>query len=560
MEQLRIISTGLAVPGLITNQNMVDMLPDLKITLDWLDKNVGIKQRHVSIAGMQPNDPGHNGDPLQRRPVFKNRTNLKAAAGCCNSDLCAQAIRDAVANCPSANLKLTDIDMIIVSTVTPDMPCPATSTFVMEKLGLNGIKVLDIRSACCGFTTGLQTACAQLVSRLGNVKTVAVVGCEVGSVFGNLDPSHPSFSRGDAANCAMIGDAAACTIVRRFDCAVGSKNSCMQGGGGGEREEGEEEEELPYGPEILHVDVRCIGNGKEPGMHIPCGGCVHPFSQEVYNTGGHFFAHDFKKVLQHGAELYHGAIINGLAALSGKDAGNSFAGQRFAQLRTGAVVSPVSPSPPSSPSSDSADHQQQRQQSYPSALLPLCTATLDDIDLYIPHQANGRISSYAKKMGIDENKIHSHFDMYGNTANASLALGLHLENKKNVLKEGALVMCLAAESTKWLHGTIVVAWHPLTTEAYAARNNKFIIAEGGGGNSAFSGGGLARQWRRYKKAVWFMFVGWMLWFVGFFGSAMSVVAQLTRIGNNSDSQHGQHGKKKNKQSALAAGDEQVKSD
>lgn len=654
-QDFRIISTGLAVPSLITNQNVTDMLPDLGITQKWLEQSVGIKQRHIAIDGMQPsteeqeylekwteniggvirvkdNAPAAPPTP-PNRPEFKNRTNLKAAPGNANSDLCARAIRDAakhavalsrvrnniIVKCSADGqeeeeenqdnennndevFSLEDIDMIIVTTVTPDMPCPGTSTFVMEKLGLNNIQVMDIRSACCGFTTGLQNAIAyiksapgpsrkQVVERIKNkpellaallggenggvdeapqldvddneetsssswcsgtldIKTVAVVGCEVGSIFGNLDSKHPAYNRGDAANASMIGDAASCVIVRRFDtlvpCQASSpSNKNKQSSSSSTKSTTDKFFTNPFGPELLHVEVRCIGRGKEPGMHIPCGGCVHPFSETVFQQGGHFFHHDFKKVLEYGAELYYKAIQNGLQAL-GKN-------RRYQEL--------------------TQKQQQKQQQNKQIQEKDFVEPSIVDIDLFIPHQANGRITSYAVKMGVEEDKCHEHFSCFGNTANASLALGLYLEarrdpsnprhqipfdSKKDAdgkigiginkkvpnppLQEDQVVMCLAAESTKWLHGTICLIWHSMIVAGGDASGVKTTNATPSSSSSSSLStnkndkNSLSHKWKRIKSSVWFFILGLLLNWMKY----ISVVLAFVGVGGGDKNKKKKH--------------------
>ena len=496
-DDIRIIGTGIAVPSLVTNQDVVEMLPDLGITVEWLETSVGIKQKHVSIDGMQPPSSSSSSSSASSarvpRQVFANRSDLRAGPGLSNSDLCAQAIRNAIAT-TRGGMSLADIDMIIVSTVTPDVPVPGTSTYVMEKLGLNDVQVMDIRSACCGSTLALQTAVAHLKSGQCGVRVVAVVGSEVGSIFGNLDPSHPAFTRGDAVNAAMIGDAAAALIVTRFDDEEDGHHNTATTDTSAATTRATRATTAPYGIEVLHVESRCIGRGKEPGMHIPCGGCARPFSASVLRDGGHFFHHDFKKVLEHGAELYYAAIQNGLRALG--------ASERFAELRSGGGGGGgVAGGPRADPRG--------------APRPPLVAATLADVDFFIPHQANGRITSYAVKMGIEASRCHEHFATYGNTANASLPLGIHLEAERDALPDGGIVMCLAAESTKWLHGTIVLCWHPM-------RKQPSGVSNGDGSRTSAPqtqaeravAGGVAATLYRLRAVVWFWAAGWLVRCIG----------------------------------------------
>lgn len=71
------------------------------------------------------------------------------------SDMAAEAARAALT---MAGLKASDLDMIIVGTVTPDMPMPATAVFVQQKIGAGHRPAFDISAACAGFLFGLTLA------------------------------------------------------------------------------------------------------------------------------------------------------------------------------------------------------------------------------------------------------------------------------------------------------------------------------------------------------------------------------------------------------------------
>ena len=58
-------------------------------------------------------------------------------------------------------------------------------------------------------------------------------------------------------------------------------------------------------------------------------------------------------------------------------------------------------------------------------LLAICGATVDDVDLYVPHQANKRIVDHAaKNLGLDPEKVLMNIDRYGNTSSASIPICL----------------------------------------------------------------------------------------------------------------------------------------
>src|SRR3990167_5986283 len=70
------------------------------------------------------------------------------------------------------------------------------------------------RSACCGSLTAMISAIQYL--RTGYYKTIAVCGCDVGSIFGNLYKDSPVYERQDFVNAIMIGDGAGAAILRGF--------------------------------------------------------------------------------------------------------------------------------------------------------------------------------------------------------------------------------------------------------------------------------------------------------------------------------------------------------
>ena len=68
------------------------------------------------------------------------------------SDLAAKAAKNAIED---AKLKPDDIDLLIVATITPDMPFPSTACLVQTKLGLGQIAAFDVEAACSGFLYAL---------------------------------------------------------------------------------------------------------------------------------------------------------------------------------------------------------------------------------------------------------------------------------------------------------------------------------------------------------------------------------------------------------------------
>jgi 3-oxoacyl-[acyl-carrier-protein] synthase-3 len=76
-----------------------------------------------------------------------------------------------------------------------------------------------------------------------------------------------------------------------------------------------------------------------------------------------------------------------------------------------------------------------------AAILERCGKTIDDIDVYVPHQANKRIIDHAAaKLGVPEEKIVVNVDRYGNTSSGSIPLALADARADGRLRDGALVL------------------------------------------------------------------------------------------------------------------------
>ena len=91
-------------------------------------------------------------------------------------------------------------------------------------------------------------------------------------------------------------------------------------------------------------------------------------------------------------------------------------------------------------------------------LLPACGKTVDDVDVYIPHQANKRIIDYAvAKLGIPSEKTIVNVDRYGNTSSGSIPLALEDARAEGRLHEGALVLMTGmGAGLTW--GSALIEW------------------------------------------------------------------------------------------------------
>src|SRR6266576_4542127 len=115
------------------------------------------------------------------------------------SDLATEAAKNALAE---RGLLPTDVEVILVATVTPDMLFPSTACLVQHKLGAKGAWGFDLSAACSAFLFALQTG-AQYIAT-GMHKKVMVIGSDVMSSI--IDYT-------DRATCVIFGDGAGAVIL-----------------------------------------------------------------------------------------------------------------------------------------------------------------------------------------------------------------------------------------------------------------------------------------------------------------------------------------------------------
>ncbi len=119
------------------------------------------------------------------------------------SDLATHAAREAIRN---AGLKVGDIGLIVVATVTPDMPFPNTACFVQKKLGLGKIPAFDIEAACSGFIYALEVARGLMLTN--GIRHALVIGAEKLSSITNWQ---------DRTTCVLFGDGAGAAVLSLID-------------------------------------------------------------------------------------------------------------------------------------------------------------------------------------------------------------------------------------------------------------------------------------------------------------------------------------------------------
>jgi 3-oxoacyl-[acyl-carrier-protein] synthase III len=157
-------------PRVLTNADLEKMVDTND---EWITSRTGIRERHIADPDVATSD---------------------------------MAVWAAEAALQQRGIAATELDAILVCTVTPDMLFPATACLVQNRLGAKGAWGFDLVAACSGFVYGLTTA-AHLVSA-GSHKKVLVIGADTMSRI--LDYT-------DRATCILFGDGAGAMLVEHAE-------------------------------------------------------------------------------------------------------------------------------------------------------------------------------------------------------------------------------------------------------------------------------------------------------------------------------------------------------
>ena len=227
----RILGTGKALPSrVVTN---ADLAKIVETSNEWIVERTGIEERRFLEEG---------------------RT---------TSDLCAEA---AMIACRAAEVDPTALDCIIVCTITPDSPLPATAVTVQQKIGAN-CAAFDMAAACAGFIYGLSVGDAYI--RSGTMKRVLVIGVEVLSRVSDMT---------DRNTCILFGDGAGAVILGASEGPEDSKDRNARG--------------------VLSTHIFADG-AQAPLLNIPNGGTTHPLTAENIGDRGQYIKMQGKAVFTH---------------------------------------------------------------------------------------------------------------------------------------------------------------------------------------------------------------------------------------------------------------------
>jgi 3-oxoacyl-[acyl-carrier-protein] synthase III len=327
-----ILGVGHYVPSrVVTNDELSQLMPTSD---EWIRQRTGIKERrYIEHDGIGP------------------------------SDLAVPAAQMALER---AGRKVSDVDMIIFATLSPDYNFPGSGCFFNHKIGLPGVPALDVRDQCSGFLYGLSVADAWV--RVGLYKNVLLIGAEVHS-------SGLDFSEKGRDVAVLFGDGAGAVLV-------GPSPSDERG--------------------LLSVNLHADGSGaKDLWLPAPASAQIPRMGYGQIDRGEHFPKMNGKQVFRWATEKMPEASREALGTAG---------------------------------------------------------MGIDEIDLFVPHQANMRINQYvAEKLGLPQDKVVHNIERYGNTTAATIPIGLSESLAEGRLKEGTNVL-MAAFGSGYTWGAAVLRW------------------------------------------------------------------------------------------------------
>jgi 3-oxoacyl-[acyl-carrier-protein] synthase-3 len=333
VQRTAFLGTGFYVPEwVVTNQQLTEWM---ETSEEWILERTGIAERRWI-----PREGGPTGAQMARMAS-------------------EMALED-------AGRAASDIDAIILATLSPDVAFPGTSAFLQREMGLDGIPALDIRTQCTGFLYGLSLADAWI--RTGQYRTILLVGVEIQST--GLDLST------EGRDMAVIfGDGAGAAVL------------------------GATEEE---GRGVLSTHLHADGRFAE-ALWLEVGASrKHPrIAHEDLEAGRHFPRMQGREVFKHAVTRMPEVAMEALDA-------NSLA--------------------------------------------------VEEVDLFIAHQANARISEgVRRKLGIPEERMFNNIHRYGNTTGASVPIALAEAVRAGRLDRGDL-LCLVAFGSGFTWGSALIRW------------------------------------------------------------------------------------------------------
>jgi 3-oxoacyl-[acyl-carrier-protein] synthase-3 len=304
-----------------------------------------------------------NDEWIQQRTGIRERHFVSESAG--PADLALPAVRQAMA---AAGIEATDVDLILLATLSPDYDLPSSAAILQGHLGLRGIPVMDVRNQCSGFLYALSVADAFV--RTGGARHVLVCGGETHST--GLDQTTAG-----REVAVIFGDGAGVAVVSA-----------------------EPDERRGILSTHLHAEGRYA---EKLMVEAPASRVWPRLNEEMLDDPGSRLwpRMEGRYVFKHAVTRFPQVVMEALEA-------NGY--------------------------------------------------TTADIDLFIPHQANLRISQFvAGALELPEEKVFNNIERYGNTTAASIPIALHEAVEAGRVKDGDLV-CLGAFGSGFTWASALLRW------------------------------------------------------------------------------------------------------
>lgn len=226
---------GTYVPEkVLTNDDLSKMVDT---SHEWIVERTGIEERRIADENISSADLG-----------------VKAAL---------KALED-------ANTSPEEIDLVLVTTATPDYIFPSTACIIQDEIGAKNAAAFDLQAGCSGFVYGMATGASFIMT--GSYEKVLVIGAETLSKITDWE---------DRNTCVLFGDGAGACVLER----------CEEG----------------YG--ILSFELGADGSGGEK-LILPAGGSKKPASMETVKNGEHYLKMDGREVFKFAARKMPEATLS----------------------------------------------------------------------------------------------------------------------------------------------------------------------------------------------------------------------------------------------------------
>jgi len=198
MRKVGIVGLGEYLPKRILTNADLEKIVDTSD--EWITTRTGIKERRI------------------------------VAEGEATSDMALMAAREAL---EQAKLKALELDLIIVATITPDMPFPSTASILQNALGAKHAVAFDVSAACAGFVYALSVA-QQFIAN-GTYRNALVIGAETLSAVTDWQDRNTCVLFGDGAGGAVLAEVHSGGILSTYLGCDGSKTGLLNQPAGGSR-------------------------------------------------------------------------------------------------------------------------------------------------------------------------------------------------------------------------------------------------------------------------------------------------------------------------------------